>query len=145
MTAPVDPATFARSLWLIIALPLVGAFVCGVFGRMLGRANVHLVACAAVAGSFVLSVLAFWAVSHVEGGTTPVSMGNAFTHGSVRYAIGHDYGVWFSAGDFRVNFGLAVDHLSGTLLLVITGVGFLIHMYSTSYMEHDEGYWRYFA
>ncbi len=145
MTAPVDPATYARSLWLIIALPLLGAFVCGVFGRMLGRANVHLVACSAVAGSFVLSVLAFWAVSHVEGGTTPVSMGNTFTHGAIRYAIGHDYGVWFSAGDFRVNFGLMVDHLSGTLLLVITGVGFLIHMYSTSYMEHDEGYWRYFA
>jgi NADH-quinone oxidoreductase subunit L len=145
MTAPVDPATYARSLWLIIALPLLGAFVCGVFGRMLGRANVHLVACAAVAGSFVLSVLAFWAVSHVEAGTTPVSTGNAFTHGAVRYAIAHDYGTWFSAGTFRVNFGLAVDHLSGTLLLVITGVGFLIHMYSTSYMEHDEGYWRYFA
>jgi NADH-quinone oxidoreductase subunit L len=144
MTAPVDPTTFARSLWLIIALPLLGAFVCGVFGRMLGRANVHLVACAAVAGSFVLSVLAFWAVSHVEAGM-PVSMSNAFTHGSVRYAIGHDYGTWFSAGTFRVNFGLMVDHLSGTLLLVITGVGFLIHMYSTSYMEHDEGYWRYFA
>ena len=49
------------------------------------------------------------------------------------------------AGSFKVNFGFLVDHLSGTLLLVITGVGFLIHLYSTSYMEHDDGYWRYFA
>ncbi len=144
MTAPVDPAVFAQSLWLIIALPLLGAFVCGVFGKMLGRANVYLVACAAVAGSFILSVLAFWAVSHVEGGS-PVAMESAFSAGRIRYAIGYDYGTWFSAGDFRVNFGLMVDHLSGTLLLVITGVGFLIHLYSTSYMEHDEGYWRYFA
>ncbi|HSP00134.1 MAG TPA: NADH-quinone oxidoreductase subunit L, partial [Thioalkalivibrio sp.] len=120
------------------------AFVCGVFGKMLGRANVYLVACAAVAGSFILSVLAFWAVSHVEGGS-PVAMESAFGAGRIRYAIGYDYGTWFSAGDFRVNFGLLVDHLSGTLLLVITGVGFLIHLYSTSYMEHDEGYWRYFA
>jgi NADH-quinone oxidoreductase subunit L len=144
MTAPVDPAVFAQSLWLIIALPLLGAFVCGVFGKMLGRANVHLIACAAVAGSFMLSVLAFWSVSHVSGGT-PVSLENAFSPSATRYAIGYDYGTWFSAGLFRVNFGLMVDHLSGILLLVITGVGFLIHLYSTSYMEHDEGYWRYFA
>jgi NADH-quinone oxidoreductase subunit L len=144
MTAPVDPAVFAQSLWLIIALPLLGAFVCGVFGKMLGRANVYLVACATVAGSFALSVLAFWAVSHVEGGS-PVALESAFSANRIRYAIGYDYGTWFSAGDFRVNFGLLVDHLSGILLLVITGVGFLIHVYSTSYMEHDEGYWRYFA
>jgi NADH-quinone oxidoreductase subunit L len=144
MTAPVDPAIFAQSLWLIIALPLLGAFVCGVFGKMLGRANVHLIACATVAGSFVLSVLAFWSVSHVSGGN-PVSIDNAFSTGTIRYAIAHDYGTWFSAGTFRVNFSLMVDHLSGTLLLVITGVGFLIHLYSTSYMEHDESYWRYFA
>jgi len=144
MTAPVDPTVFAHSLWLIIALPLIGAFVCGVFGKMLGRANVHLVACAAVAGSFALSVLAFWSVSHVQGGM-PVSTENPFSAGVVRYAISADYGTWFSAGTFRVNYGLMVDHLSGILLLVITGVGFLIHLYSTSYMEHDEAYWRYFA
>ncbi|WP_257452265.1 NADH-quinone oxidoreductase subunit L [Archangium lipolyticum] len=144
MTAPVDPATFAQSLWLIIALPLLGAFVCGVFGKMLGRGNVHLIACATVAGSFVLSVLAFWSVSHVQGGT-PVAMESVYSPNAIRYAIGYDYGTWFSVGTFRVNFGLLVDHLSGTLLLVITGVGFLIHLYSTSYMEHDDGYWRYFA
>src|SRR4051812_38543684 len=100
MTAPVDPAVFAPSLWLIIALPLLGAFVCGVFGKMLGRANVHLIACSTVAGSFVLSVLAFWCVSNVSGGS-PVSMENAFSPNPIRYAIGYDYGVWFSAGTFR--------------------------------------------
>ncbi|MBF5045058.1 NADH-quinone oxidoreductase subunit L [Aggregicoccus sp. 17bor-14] len=144
MTAPVPPDTLAPSLWLIIALPLLGAFICGVFGRKLGRGNVHLVALGAVAGSFVLSVLAFWAVSHVQGGR-PVSLTSSFSFNSVRYAMAHDFGTWFSAGDFRVNFGLMVDHLNAILLLVITGVGFLIHLYSTSYMEHDEGYWRYFA
>jgi NADH-quinone oxidoreductase subunit L len=132
------------ALWLIIALPLLGAFVCGVFGRMLGRANVYLVACAAVAGSFLLSASAFLAVSPLES-TQAVSIENAFSTGAIRYAFGYDYGTWFSAGTFRVNYGLLVDHLSGTLLLVITGVGFLIHLYSTSYMSHDEGYWRYFA
>jgi NADH-quinone oxidoreductase subunit L len=151
--APVPPELLAPSLWLIIALPLLGAFICGVFGRMLGRANVHLIALSAVAGAFVLSVLAFWATSHTGPGSGEGSRRllafyrNPFgTEGDfVRYALSYDYGTWFAAGDFRVNFGLAVDHLSGILLLVITGVGFLIHLYSTSYMEHDDGYWRYFA
>ncbi|KFA86948.1 NADH-quinone oxidoreductase subunit L [Archangium violaceum] len=132
------------ALWLIIALPLLGAFLCGVFGRMLGRANVYLVACAAVAGSFLLSLSAFLSVSPLEAAQA-VTMENAFSSGTIRYAFGYDFGTWFSAGTFRVNFGLMVDHLSGTLLLVITGVGFLIHLYSTSYMSHDDGYWRYFA
>ncbi|MFL5355789.1 proton-conducting transporter membrane subunit, partial [Archangium sp.] len=145
MTAPVEPAVYAQSLWLIIALPLLGAFVCGVFGKMLGRANVHLIACSTVAGSFVLSLVAFWCVNHAPPGSTPVAMESSFASSAIRYAIGYDYGTWFAAGNFRVNFGLLVDHLSGTLLLVITGVGFLIHLYSTSYMEHDESYWRYFA
>jgi NADH-quinone oxidoreductase subunit L len=149
-TAPVHPDVLEQSLWMIIALPLLGAFVCGVFGRMMGRANVHLVACAAVGGSFLLSVLAFWATSHIVGYTPtgaaiPITVENIFGGSATRYAISQDLGTWFSVGDFRVNFGLLVDHLSGTLLLVITGVGFLIHLYSTSYMEHDDGYWRYFA
>ncbi|MDY7226895.1 NADH-quinone oxidoreductase subunit L [Hyalangium rubrum] len=144
-TAPIHPDVLEQSLWMIIALPVLGAFVCGVFGRMMGRANVHLVACSAVAGSFVLSVLAFWATSHMVASGTPITVPNTFGGAATRYALSQDLGTWFAAGDFRVNFGFLVDHLSGTLLLVITGVGFLIHLYSTSYMEHDEGYWRYFA
>ncbi|WP_224243311.1 NADH-quinone oxidoreductase subunit L [Hyalangium gracile] len=145
-TAPIAPEVISQSLWMIIALPLLGAFVCGVFGRMLGRANVHLVACAAVAGSFVLSVMAFWATSATDASNAPLAIiQNTFGGAQSRYVLWNDLGTWFSAGDFRVNFGLLVDHLSGTLLLVITGVGFLIHLYSTSYMEHDDGYWRYFA
>ena len=104
---------------------------------MLGRANVHLVACAAVAG--VLPALgagllgaATTAAHHAAAepsavGAGPLRAGQRLRHAGSR------------AGSFRVNFGLMVDHLSGTLLLVITGVGFLIHLYSTSYMEHDDG------
>ncbi|MEN9800432.1 MAG: NADH-quinone oxidoreductase subunit [Pseudomonadota bacterium] len=135
----VNPAGVADSLWLIIALPLLGAAINGLLGRLLGRANVNLVATAAVAGSFLLSVVTFWVINNPSI-TAPNPFGDA-----TPYALGHDYGTWFSAGGFRVNFGLTVDHLSGTLLLVITGVGTLIHLYSTSYMEHDEGYWRFFA
>lgn len=137
-TSPVHAATFSRSLGLIIAMPLVGAFICGVFGRFIGRANTHLVACTAVAGSFVMSVIAFWALNDRHT--------LALVHNTpLPYTLWVDYGRWFGAGSFFVDYGLLVDHLSGILLLVITGVGLLIHIYSTSYMSHDDGYWRFFA
>ena len=141
-TSPVPPQQLADSLWLIIALPLLGAFVCGVFGRALGRGNTGLIACMAVAGSFALSVLAFWSIAE-RSTVAPVPFRDPVN--GIGHALGHDYGVWFSAGDFRVDLGLWVDHLSGTMLLVITGVGLLIHIYSTAYMEHDPGFGRYFA
>jgi len=139
-TAPVDPAGMAQSLWLIIALPLAGAVVNGVFGKALGRSNTNLIACAAVAGSFLLSVLAFWTLNDPQA-----VLSSAYRRDPIPYAIGEDFGTWFAAGTFRAGFGLDVDHLSATMLLVVTGVSLLIHIYSTSYMGHDEGYWRYFA
>ncbi|MCL2012024.1 MAG: NADH-quinone oxidoreductase subunit L [Cystobacterineae bacterium] len=122
-------------LWLIIALPLLGAFINGVFGKALGRKNVHWVACASVGGSFLLSLLVMWALGKAQPEIP----------GPLAYALSADYGTWFAVGDFKVNFGLFADRLSATMLLVITGVGFLIHLYSTSYMEHDKGYAKYFS
>ena len=58
-----NPQALSASLWLIIALPLFGAFLCGVFGKALGRTYVNLIACATVLGTFVLSVFAFQAVA----------------------------------------------------------------------------------
>ncbi len=129
MTSPISQGQAAGALWLIIALPLLGAFVCGVFGKVIGRANVHMVAIGAVTGAFLISLIEFWVLQDQRIG----------------YAVGKDLGTWFQAGDFRVNFGLYVDHLSGTMLLVITGVGLLIHIYASEYMSHDQGYWRFFA
>ncbi len=140
MTSPFPAESIADSLWLIIALPLLGALICGVFGKALGRANVNLIATASVGASFILSLMTFWAIN--DANTSFIS---AFTRSPVHYAVASDYGTWFKAGEFLVNFGLRVDHLSGVLLLVITGVGFLIHLYSTEYMSHDPAYWRFFA
>ncbi len=135
-----QPALSA-SLWLIIGFPALGALLCGILGKALGRTYVNLVACASVLASFVLSVFAFQAV----GADRNVYVIPAANGASQAYALSQDFGVWFSAGTFSAHYGLWVDHLSATMLLVVTGVGFLIHLYSTAYMEHDEGYWRYFA
>src|SRR3954466_1894443 len=137
-TSPLPSDAVGSHLWLIIALPLLGAFICGVFGKTLGRANTHLVACGSVLGSFVLSLIVLWCVNDFRT-YVPNTYGEP-----IRYAIGWDYGVWFAAGNFRVDFGLLADHLSTSMLLVITGIGFLIHLYSTEYMSHDAGYWRFF-
>ena len=136
-----NPEALSASLWLIIALPAFGAVVCGVFGQALGRAYVNLVACASVLVSFALSVFAFQAVA-ADKSVVVVPAANAVP---MSYAMHGDWGVWFSAGSFTTHYGLWVDHLSATMLLVVTGVGFLIHLYSTAYMEHDEGYARFFA
>ncbi len=138
--APVEPVAMAGSLWTIVLLPLVGAVICGLFGKLLGRANTALLACMAVFGAFVLSVLAFWVTADHW-----LSWPNPFSNQPTPYAFGADFGTWFSAGNFTARFGLRVDHLSGSMLLVVTGIGFLIHLYSAEYMGHDPAYWRYFA
>jgi NADH-quinone oxidoreductase subunit L len=130
----------SASLWLIVGLPALGALLCGVFGKALGRTYVNLVACSSVLGSFALSAFAFQAV--VDKNTIVAPAANNTKQWMV---MSGDWGVWFSAGSFTAHYGFWVDHLTATMLMVVTGVGFLIHLYSTEYMEHDEGYWRFFA
>src|SRR5574338_311985 len=137
---PGAPENIANLLWVIVALPLAGAFLCGVLGRFMGRANTNFLACATVGGSFLLSLCAVWAVGSQT--TQFVSPGSG---AAVRWALWLDLGRWFSAGDFGAHYGFMVDRLTAAMLMVITGVGFLIHLYSTEYMEHDDGYPRYFA
>ncbi len=129
-----NPAAAQSYLWAIILLPLVGALVNGLFGRRLGRGNVALVALAMVGGSFLFSLVAFaWAA----GGTSLHFVGDW----------------WFRVVDpsgrapIAVPWGLLVDRLSGTMILIVTGVGFLIHLYSVGYMSHedDAGYARFFT
>jgi len=122
-----DPAQLRGLLPIIPALPLLGALLNGLLGRWYGNERSGLVACATVAGSFFASVLVFLALAS----------GQLELHQTVY--------TWFSAGILNVQLGLTADRLSGVLLLVVTGVGFLIHLYSTSYMEHDAAAWRYFS
>ncbi len=122
--------TTALPLWLIPALPLAGFLVNGLLGRRLPRALVGLVACASVGAAFLVGLLGFRDLLALAAGQRVIEQ--------VPF-------VWIQAGPFRSDFGLLLDPLSASLVLVVTGVGFLIHVYSTAYMEHDEGFSRYFA
>jgi NADH-quinone oxidoreductase subunit L len=137
---PWPTSGIADLLWVIVALPLAGAAICGLLGKFMGRANTNFIACATVAGSFLLSLLAVYAV-----GSQTTQYISPASNEPVRWALWLDLGRWFSAGDFIAHYGFTVDRLTAAMLLVITGIGFLIHLYSTEYMEHDDGYWRYFA
>ena len=112
-------------IWYIPLLPLLGAIINGVFGKLL-KEKAGIVANLTILGSFYFTVKAFL---YVKDGIT--FNGNLFT--------------WISAGNLQVPFGVLVDQLSIIIMLVVTGVGFLIHLYSIGYMHGDPGVARYFA
>ncbi len=113
------------TLWLIPALPLAGALLNVLFGNVIGR-RAHWIAVPALAGSFLGSCAVF----------ARVRDGGSFT--STLFA-------WIVAGDFETSVVAHVDQLTAVMLLVVTGVGALIHLYSAGYMHDDPGYARYFA
>jgi NADH-quinone oxidoreductase subunit L len=113
------------TVWLIPALPLAGALLNMVLGRIIGR-RAHWVAVPSVAGSFLAACAVF---AHVRSGTS-------FT--TTLFA-------WIVAGDYEAAVTALVDPLTGVMLLVVTGVSLLIHIYSIGYMHDDPGYARYFA
>ena len=117
-------------LWLIIALPALGATVILVAGGARSRGWAHLLGCATVIGSFVISLLAFFALLGRDAGDRSVSQ---FLY------------TWVDAGGFTADMALLYDPLSAVFLLLITGVGGLIHVYSVGYMAHDERRARFFG
>ena len=114
---------------LIPLLPLIGFAVNGLLGSRLPKAVVSTIALVFPLASFGLVAHAAWLVR--LGLALPVIEENAPT--------------WIVAGALHFSFALALDQLTLVMLLVITGVGFLIHLYSVGYMSHEDGYWRYFA
>ena len=119
--------TGSLNLWLIPLVPFAGFLVNGLIGRKLPKALVTTIALVATLIPFA-QVAKIW--FQFSGLTLP-------------YIENH--GTWIWAGGFHADFTFALDQLSMVMLLVVTGVGFLIHIYSVGYMAHEEGYWRFFA
>jgi NADH-quinone oxidoreductase subunit L len=116
-------------LWLIPILPFAGFLLNGTLGRKLPRALVATIALLFTAAP-ALIVAQLWI--NLKSAGAPLSL-------SVTSVP------WIAVSGFQVNFAFTVDHLTLIMLGVITGVGFLIHIYSVGYMAHEEGYWRFFA
>jgi NADH-quinone oxidoreductase subunit L len=113
---------------LVPLLPLLGFLINGFFGKKLSKTLSSAIACLAVVASFAVSFLIFLELkSSVEK-----------SHVITLYQ-------WFSAGALKIDFSFLVDPLSVIFLMIITGIGSLIHLYSAGYMHDDEGHNRFFA
>ncbi|MCK6554962.1 NADH-quinone oxidoreductase subunit L [Candidatus Binatia bacterium] len=119
--------------WIVL-LPLAGAVVNGLCGasiqRRYGRRAISWLACAPVGAAFLLSM---WVFAAMAG--RPVGE---------RYFVDHLW-TWLEVGPLRADLAFAADPLTVVMLLIVTGVGGLIHIYSIGYMHDDRAYWRYFA
>ena len=117
-------------LFLVPLLPFLGFLIIGLLLGRLPRPVVNLLACASVGLSFIVSLLLFFDLKAlpVDGRLIEQVL---FT--------------WIPSGSLHVNFGLMLDPLSAVMILVVTGVGFIIHVYSIGYMAHESGFGRYFT
>ena len=116
-----------KSLALLVALaPLAGAIVAGLFGRAVGRAGAHTVAILGVLASFLASCWIF----------ADVLRGHAFD-GAVY--------TWLTSGGVRLEIGFLIDRLTALMMVVVTFVSLMVHVYTIGYMAEDPGYQRFFA
>ena len=117
-------------IWLIPFLPIIGTVINGLLGKKLGDRVVGFVGCTVVGISFLISASLFAQLLSLPSESRFFS--------KVIYT-------WIGSGDFKADIGFQLDPLSSLMILVVTGVGFLIHVYSVGYMHKDPGYYRYFA
>ena len=120
-------------LWLIPLLPFAGFLLNGILGRRLPKWLVTAVALLAPLGAFAVVL---------QGALGP--LGLCSPSSSLPYIETCPMS-WINIGTLHIDFSFILDQLSLVMLLVVTGVGFLIHVYSVGYMKHEEGYWRYFS
>src|SRR6202522_3631682 len=117
-------------LWIIMALPLLGAAINGLLGKNWSKPIVNAVGVGSVALAFLSAAEAIREFSQLSPDQIPWI---------------RSYFTWITAGIFKVDFALQVDQLTVVMLFVVTFVGLLVHIYSTGYMAHEEGYYRFFA
>jgi NADH-quinone oxidoreductase subunit L len=119
-----------ENLWIIPLLPLLGSAINGLLGSKWPNKIVNAVALGSTGLAFACALEAVREFSQLPAEQVPY-VKQFFT--------------WIAAGSFRAGFDLQVDQLTVVMLLVVTGVGWLIHIYSTGYMAHEKGYYRFFS
>ncbi|HLX82816.1 MAG TPA: NADH-quinone oxidoreductase subunit L [Terriglobales bacterium] len=119
--------TLTSYLWLVPLFPLAGAAINGFFGRRLPKQAISAIALLFCGLAFGMALL----------------LAAGFSSASAPYSC--DLAHWIRSGTFQVDFSFYLDQLSLVMLLVVTGVGFLIHIYSIGYMWDDESYYRFMA
>jgi NADH-quinone oxidoreductase subunit L len=119
--------TLYSYLWLVPLLPLVGAAINGFLGRRSSKTAVTTFALVFSGAAFLMALL----------------LAAGFSSASAPYSC--DLAHWIRSGSFQVDFSFYLDQLSLVMLLVVTGVGFLIHIYSVGYMWEDESFYRFMA
>src|ERR1700688_1893480 len=118
-----------QSIYLTIALaPLVAAIVAGLFGRIIGRAGAHSITIAAVALSCGLSTYVLYEF---------LALGMAPFNGPVY--------TWLVSDGLKLEVGFLIDHLSAMMMVVVTFVSLMVHLYTIGYMDEDPGYQRFFS
>jgi NADH-quinone oxidoreductase subunit L len=114
-------------LWLVPLLPLAGAAINGFFGRRSSKIAISTIALVFCGSAFLMAL----------------GLAAGFSSASAPYYC--DFAHWIRSGSFQVDFSFYLDQLSLVMLLVVTGVGFLIHIYSVGYMWDDDGYYRFMS
>jgi NADH-quinone oxidoreductase subunit L len=115
-------------VWLIPLFPLLGFLINGLGRNMLSKTVVGFVGCFSVLASFAISVGIFLELNSSETKSFIIPIFD-----------------WISAGTITIPFSFLIDPLSALMLLIVTGIGFLIHVYSTGYMSHDAGFGKFFS
>ena len=115
------------NLWLIPLFPLIGCLLNGLLGKRLSKPVINLIATGSVAASFLYVVF-------VLSNLYPLNTVHA-----------EHYFTWIQSGFLDIGFDFVVDRLTAVMLLVVTGVGLLIHIYALGYMDHEGGYYRFFS
>jgi NADH-quinone oxidoreductase subunit L len=114
-------------VWLIPVFPLIGFLIIGLLGKNLSKGLVGIIGCGSILLSLILSAAIFFEIKD--------------SHQAITIKLFD----WIHTGAFTADFAFLIDQLSVLFLLIITGVGFLIHVYSVGYMHNDPAFSRFFS
>ena len=120
-----------QQLWLIPILPFLGFLINGLFGKRLPKTVINAVAVGSVFLSFLWVLKSLNALGAFSGGLEETHFEHYFT--------------WIKSGSLDIGVDFAVDRLTAIMLMIVTGIGTLIHLYATGYMAEESGYYRFFA